>query len=165
MYGKGLIEHTATHDISGLIRAVSLNGPVITAVVTAQSVLQNSPLDFGIEFNNAVCILYRSIGYVPPRGDRTKPKLSLEETISEARVSVNLLTDMQQEVKDRSPGRRSFRGADGMPATGTIKCLQSTVDDREVLKERLERIEEGSSACVHTPAITSENVEHFFGFV
>ena len=69
MYGKGLIEHTATHDISGLIRAVSLNGPVITAVVTAQNttcVLQNSPLDFGIEFNNAVCILYRSIGYVPP---------------------------------------------------------------------------------------------------
>ena len=141
----------------------------ITAVVTAQNttcVLQNSPLDFGIEFNNAVCILYRSIGYVPPQGDRTKPKLSLEETISEARVSVNLLTDMQQEVKDRSPGQHSFRGADGMPATGTIKCLQSTVDDWEVLKERLERIEEGSSACVHTPAITCENnVEHFFGFV
>ena len=101
----------------------------------------------------------------PSLAIKSKPKLSLEETISEAQVSVNLLTDMQQEVKDRSPGRRSFRGADGMPATGTIKCLQSTVDDWEVLKERLERIE-GSSACVYTPAITCENnVEHFFGFV
>ena len=169
MYGKGLIEHTYTRNISGSINALSLNGRVITAVVTIQNttcLLQNSPLDFGIEFSNAVCMLYNAIGYVPPRGNKEKPKLTLDESICEARVSVDLLTAMQQEVEDRSPKRSSFRGADGMPATGTIKCLQSTVHSWEVLKERLDRIEEGSSARVHTPAIANENnVEHFFGFV
>ena len=143
---------------------------VISAALLAENnfcLHQYGPLSFFINFANAVSNFYYAIGYVPPVGNRAKYTQCtlLQESVEKAEPCRRLLEQMQTQARERTPGRSSFQGADGMPFTDTIKCLQSTTESWSALIERCERVEEGSSAQIHAPSVTSEkNVEHTFGF-
>ena len=160
-------------EYSGTTTAVCIRGKVTSAVVVKDNnfrLLQLGPLDFAVRFAAALSDLYDAIGYVPPRGGREermqKRQITFQESITKGKSSVQLFNNMQQEAETRNPSRSSFKGPDGMPFSGTIKCLESTVESWEVVQKRCELIREGSSSLIHPPAVTSEkNVEHGFGFV
>ena len=167
MYGEGLMKIVSHERFNGFVKCVSITGNIKTSVVLQQNstaVFQNSPLDFGVELCSSICKFYCAIGYFPPHGARVSSQISFTDSIKEADALVTLLTAMQVENTESSPGRSSFRGEDGMPASGTVKCIQSTVESWRVLQERLEQIEKGSSARVYPPSVACE-IEHFFGFV
>ena len=166
-------DNKGAHEFSGSTIACCVNGKVISAAVVNQNsfcLLQLGPLDFAVKYSKAISALYDAIGYVPPRGDRAerleKRQISFQESILKGRSCAQLFTEMQREAEERNPGRSSFRGADGMPYSDTIHCLESTVDSWEIVQKRVEQIEQGSSSRIHPPSIGSEkNVEHSFGYV
>lgn len=150
-----------------------LNGKVISAVVMKDNtfcLFQMGPLDFAVEYSSAVTNIYDAIGYIPPRGDREerlrKRLISFQESIEKGKKSIQFFKGMQLEAEHKNPGRSSFHGADGMPFTGTIESLESTVQSWEVLQKRCNMIKEDSSCNIYPPAVTSEkNIEHGFGYV
>ena len=132
---------------------------------------QFGPLNFAVQYTTAISKLYEASGYVPPRGGNRKNRLErrnipLTECVLKAQECSQLLEAMQNEAGQRSPGRTSFEGPDGMPYTGTIECTKFTIDNWKTLIDRVERIQPGSPQNIYSPSITNEKyVEHSFGFV
>ena len=165
-------EFIGAHEFAGSSIAYCMNGKVISAAVVnenAFSLLELGPLNFAVQYTEAISALYDAIGYVPPRGDRVermeRRHITFQESILKGKTCVKLMTSMQKEAEDRNPGRSSFMGADGMPFTDTIVCLESTVESWETVETRVELCEKGSSSRIDPPSVTSEkNVEHGFGF-
>ena len=166
-------EFIAGHQFDGTVISSCMNSKVLSAATLEEnrfSLMEIGPLDFGIKYAEAISGLYDSICYAPPRGDKVelleKRKISLADSILKAQTCASLMTALQQEAVERDPGRSSFKGADGMPFSDTIHCLESTIDSWKTLEKRVELMEGGSSSGIYPPSIGSEkNVEHSFGYV
>ena len=166
-------EFVRTHHVTGMVVAFCLSGKVISAAIMNQNnfhLHQYGPLNFALQYTNAVSKLYDAIGYIPPGGSRAsrlqRRNIPLNECVLKAEQCSNLMQEMQTEAKERTPGRSSFHGPDGMPFTDTIRCLQSTIESWNILIDRVERLDKGSSQRIYSPSVTSEKyVEHSFGFV
>ena len=165
------VTYFESHEVTDMVAAVGVNGQVTSAALFAQNnfrLLQFGPLSFFIDFASAISNFYFAIGYVPPVGNRAKQSqcTSLQESLEKAEPCRQLLEQMQSQAEERTPGRKSFRGADGMPWTETIQCVLSTIESWRTLIERCETLEPGSSTRIHAPSVASEkNVEHAFGYV
>ena len=110
-----------------------------------------------------VCKLYKAIGYIPPRGNKAARLTSLSECIRNGEECAKLFGAMQKETEARMAGRKSFSGYEGMPYSGTIRCLQVTVQSWKVLHQRMEKIEEGSAEKILPHTLLSESyIEHSF---
>ena len=165
-------EFIGAHEFAGSSIAYCMNGKVISAAVVNENafcLLELGPLNFAVQYTDAISALYDAIGYIPPRGDRgermERRQITFQESILKGKTCVELMGSMQQQAEDRNPGRSSFKGADGMPFTDTIGCVESTVKSWETVEKRVELCKKGSSSRIDPPSVTSEkNVEHGFGF-
>ena len=78
--------------------------------------------------------------------------------------ALSLLNSMQEEYQEKYPSRKVFHGADGAVATGTIQCMQQTVDGWKELMKRADHFEKGLGKSITPHTVTNEsNVEHAFG--
>ena len=143
-------------DYHGAAAALCIKGKVTSLVVRRENIyclLQMGTLDFAIEYAEAVTDLYDAVGYVLPRGDRDersrRRQFTFEEALRKGERCMKFFNGIQEEAKQRNPGRSSFHGADGMPFTGTIQALESTVLSWQVIEKRCNLLREGSSSLIY----------------
>ena len=161
----------SSKPVDGLVMCLCINGKVTSAAIMVQNsfrLYQLGPLGYAIKFCDALEKFYYAVGYVPPVGNRKMQQqcLLLQESVDKAQECGNLLEDMQAKAEERTPGRKSFRGLDGMPFTETVECISDTIKSWQTIIKRCEMLEESSSSKIHAPSITSEkDVEHSFGYI
>ena len=123
-------------------------------------------LNFGLRLSEALNLMYHAIGYLPSHGNKHVVERSFPETIEECKVLAGVIQEMQWEKENIFPSRSSFSGIEGNVFTTTAACLSNTIDDRELLVQRLELIGSSIIINVHPNDIVNESViEHSFVYV
>ena len=123
-------------------------------------------LSFGLKFCEELNAFYRAICYVPPHGYKSGGKLTLRDSIKLAEPFKKTISSMQQECKERFPSWNSFTGLHGAVFSGTVKCIEMTIESWKALVARLDHFDQTLVDKVNPHAVTNEAlIEHTFGFI
>ena len=123
-------------------------------------------LNFGLRLTRALNLAYHAIAYLPPHGIKDIAERSFVECIKECKVLADLLNEMQTEMKETFTTRSCFGGAEGNVYTQTVKCLNDTIENWELLVQRLESLDPLLVSKIRPRAVVNESViEHSFGFI
>ena len=119
-----------TVKVSNNVSHIFLWGKVIYLLrnkdANAYQLEEHGPLDFGLRFCKALNDFYNAISYIPP-GTTRHHNLNLEECIEVASNLQTLFNSMQQSLEKKYPTRHSFAGADGVPFTEIIECIDESL--------------------------------------
>ena len=160
-------DHTFEESF-GVPVAYNIWGSVINAVSGDQDfiLIECGRLRFAVEFCEAVESFYRAIGYVPPHGDNSVRQMNIMESIAEGEKLCTLLSSMQESRLALYPQHESFRRNYGIPYTGTIQCIQMSVDGWKSIADRLNSLSPGLHLEIYPHSVANEYlVENAFGMV
>ena len=124
------------------------------------------PLNFGLRLSKAINLAYDAIGYLPPHGLKDIPERLFPQMIEESKVLAAVLNEMQDDGQRIFPTRSRFGGNEGKIFSQTVECLNSTIEDWEILSQRIEFMDPSLVEGIRARSISNEGViEHAFGFV